>query len=286
VTRARLLPALALVALVAVGLVGGYLLGHNSVPDGAEAAAAEVAASGDATDVAFGESLTNGVVQGIRQAQQDAWQDGFEAGMGKGKKAGLVAARRARSNPVQVSDTNRDRASLGPASLPGDGGVLVVGDSLEVLTSPYLKQYMPAGTKLTVNAEGGYNSLQIYDLFKESYDPSQSVIVFDAGTNDNPAYPSILQGRLDAVASEVGDRCMVVPTIHGFTVDGVDNTGKNRVVRSFAASRPGTQTPDWAGWVASHQDLMADELHPNPEGSDQRAQLIAEGVRACLAGAA
>jgi lysophospholipase L1-like esterase len=196
-----------------------------------------------------------------------------------------VAARKARSQPVPVSDTSRDQAGLGPASLPGDGGVLVVGDSLEVLTSPYLKQYMPAGTELTVNAEGGYNSLQIYDLFKESYDPSQSVIVFDAGTNDNPAYPSILQGRLDAVASEVGDRCMVVPTIHGFVVDGVDNSGKNRVVQSFAASRPGTQTPDWAGWVASHQDLMTDELHPNPEGSDQRAQLIAEGVRACLAGA-
>ena len=39
---------------------------------------------------------------------------------------------------------------------------------------------------------------------------------------------------------------MVVPTIHGFTVNGIDNTGKNRVVEEFAASRPGTQVPDWA----------------------------------------
>jgi lysophospholipase L1-like esterase len=78
---------------------------------------------------------------------------------------------------------------------------------------------------------------------------------------------------------------MVVPTIHGYVVDGVDNTGKNRVVAQFAASRPGTQTPDWATWVADHQDLMADELHPGAEGADARAQLIAEGVRACLAGA-
>src|SRR6185437_3994677 len=132
-----------------------------------------------------------------------------------------------------------------PAAASGNGGVLVVGDSLEVLTIPYLQRYLP-GVTLTTNAVGGYNSYQIYDLFQESYDPSQSVIVFDAGTNDNPAYPQILAGNLAKVAAQVGDRCMVVPTIHGLTVDGVGNEGKNRVVRSFAASRLGTQTPDWA----------------------------------------
>jgi hypothetical protein len=165
----------------------------------------------------------------------------------------------------------------------GDGGVLVVGDSLEVLTSPYLKQYLP-GMALTVNAQGGYNSYQIRELFEESYDPSQSVIVFDAGTNDNPAYPQILAENLTAVAATVGERCMVVPTIHGLTVDGVDSSGKNRVVASFAASRPGTQTPDWAGFVAAHPELMqADGLHPIPQGADARAQLIARAVKGCLA---
>jgi hypothetical protein len=137
-------------------------------------------------------------------------------------------------------------ALTAPSAQASGGGVLVVGDSLEELTSPYLKQYLP-GVPLTVNAVGGYNSFQIFDLFQESYDPSQSVIVFDAGTNDNPAYPEILAGNLQKVAETVGDRCMVVPTIHGFTVDGIDNTGKNNVVAAFAASRPGTQTPDWAG---------------------------------------
>ena len=174
-------------------------------------------------------------------------------------------------------------APIAPARAAGDGGVLVVGDSLEVLTSPYLKRYLP-GVPLTVNAEGGYNSIQIFDLFNQSYDPSQSVIVFDAGTNDNPAYPEILAGNLDKVASMVGGRCLVVPTIHGFTVDGVDNTGKNRVVRSFAASHPKTQTPDWAGFVEANPDLMqADDLHPIAEGADARARLIARGIRACLA---
>jgi len=161
--------------------------------------------------------------------------------------------------------------------------VLVLGDSLEELTSPYLGRYLP-GVELTVNAVGGSNSYQIFDLFQESYDPSQSVIVFDAGTNDNPEYPEILAGNLAKVAAIVGNRCMVVPTIHGFTVNGVDNSGKNRVVAEFAASRPGTQTPDWAGAVATHPELMqADGLHPIPEGADYRAQLIAQGIDGCLA---
>lgn len=161
--------------------------------------------------------------------------------------------------------------------------VLVVGDSLQELTAPYLSRYLP-GVRLTVNAVGGYNSFQIFDLFQESFEPSQSVIVFDAGTNDNPEYPEILAGNLAKVASIVGDRCMVVPTVHGFTVNGVDNTGKNRVVDEFAASRPGTQVPDWASAVATHPELMqADNLHPIAEGADYRAQLIAQGVEGCLA---
>lgn len=177
-------------------------------------------------------------------------------------------------------------ASAPAGRAAGQGGVLVVGDSLQELSSPYLKRHLP-GVPLTVNAAGGYNSYQIFDLFRESYDPSHSVIVFDAGTNDNPAYPEILAGNLQAVAAAGGDRCLVVPTIHGLVVDGVGNGGKNRVVAGFAASRPGTQTPDWAGAVAAHPELMqADDLHPTPAGADLRARLIARGVQGCLAGAA
>jgi lysophospholipase L1-like esterase len=168
------------------------------------------------------------------------------------------------------------------AKASGNGGVLVVGDSLEVLTIPYLKRYLP-GVPLTTNAVGGYNSYQTYDLFEQSYDPSHSVVVFDAGTNDNPAYPQILAENLTAVATRIGDRCMVVPTIHGLTVNGIGNDGKNSVVRSFAASRLGTQIPDWAGTVASHPELVqADDLHPVPAGAERRARLIAQGVKGCL----
>jgi hypothetical protein len=161
--------------------------------------------------------------------------------------------------------------------------VLVVGDSLADLASPHLSRYLP-GVELTVNAAGGYNSYQIFDLFQESYDPSVDVVVFDAGTNDNPSYPEILAGNLAKAAETVGDRCMVVPTIHGLHPGGVDDSGKNRIVAEFAASRPGTQVPDWQGAVFAHPELMqADNLHPIEEGADYRAQLIAQGVQGCLA---
>lgn len=170
-----------------------------------------------------------------------------------------------------------------PAAAVSGGGVLVVGDSIEVLTIPHLQRYLP-GVRLTTNAVGGYNSNQIFGLFEESFEPSHSVIVFDAGTNDNPAYPEILAGNLNAAAARAGDRCMVVPTVYGFTVGGVDNSGKNAVVRSFAASRPGTQVPDWHRVAAARKDLMqADDLHPTAAGADYRARLIANGIRGCLA---
>ena len=177
-------------------------------------------------------------------------------------------------------------AALAPAAraAAGSGRVLVVGDSLEELTAPYLQHLLP-GVPITVNAVGGSNSFQIFDLFQESYEPSDSVIVFDAGTNDDPEYPQILAENLHKVAAIVGGRCLVVPTIHGFTVNGVDNAGKNRVVAEFAAARPGTQTPDWAGFVRAHPQLMqSDNLHPIEAGAQARAELIATGISCCLAG--
>jgi hypothetical protein len=193
--------------------------------------------------------------------------------------------------PAAGAQATHDEPTIPEASpgtpRPSGGGVrggevLVVGDSLEVLTGPYIQQYLP-GTKVTVNAEGGYNSYQILDLFQESFRPGHSVVVFDAGTNDNPSYPQILAENLTKVSAAIGDACMVVPSIHGLVVDGVGNRGKNQVVYGFASSRPGTQVPDWAGTVAAHPELMQpDDLHPTPEGADFRARLIAQAVTACM----
>ena len=207
---------------------------------------------------------------------------GERAGDSAGRRAGRAAAREVVAS-LPEPETHEELVRVPePVEQDPTGDVLVVGDSLEVLTSPYLQRYLP-GVRLTIEAHGGYSSPALFEVFERSFRPEHDVIVFDAGTNDSPLYPQILAGRLEAVADAVGDRCMVVPTIHSYVVDGHGDEGKNRVVRAFAASRPGTQTPDWQAAVAQNPGAMQpDNLHPNPEGADLRARLVAEGVQACL----
>ena len=281
------------VALAAAVIAGAYALGSTGVPDSQDARAQRRDAAHEAFTAARAAAFKSRLDRGRRAGRGTGASEGASSGARRGTVAGRLAVEdaslRGKDLPAGIAtgraETEAEIGGIGGGATGGpvSGDVLVVGDSLEVLTSPYLKQYLP-GVHITVNAVGGYSSPQIFGLFKQSYDPSQSVIVFDAGTNDNPSYPQILAGELQAVANTVGSRCMVVPTIHGLTVGGVDSSGKNRVVRAFAASRPGTQTPDWARFEAAHPELMqSDDLHPIPAGAQARARLIARGVKACLA---
>jgi hypothetical protein len=272
--------AAALLLLAAGAFVGAYLYAAADAPDEADAQQARSEAALGPYEVAqlgaYADGLRLGLERGLTEGASDGEQQGRAAG---GAAVDSVLAKRA----LRKRDEQPQLARTGPGRLEGSGGVLVVGDSLEVGTSPYLKQYLP-GIPLTVNAEVGYSSNQIFDLFQTSYDSGQSVIVFDAGTNDDPSQPEILAGNLDTVASTIGNRCLVIPTIHAPPVNGVDTTGKNRVIRSFAANHPTTQVPDWARAVELHPELMqSDDLHPIPEGADLRARMIARGVKACLA---
>ncbi|KAA0268559.1 MAG: hypothetical protein EDQ89_11250 [Acidobacteria bacterium] len=272
----RAVAIVAFSALLAAAFAGAYAIAAAAAPDRDDAE--RVAAEGMRRTYAVAQlgAYADGLRYGLEQGVADGRYDGEQRGRAAGRAAvdTVLAKRNMPTGPPSPAIGTR---------LEGSGGVLVVGDSLEVGTSPYLDDHLP-GVPLTVNAEGGYNSIQIFDLFQDSYDPAQSVIVFDAGTNDNPAYPEILASNLDKVAGIVGDRCLVVPTIHAPPVNGIDTTGKNRVVRSFAASHPSTEVPDWARAAAAHPELMQpDDLHPTPEGADYRAQLIARGVKACLA---
>ena len=273
---------LAAVIAIAAGAAAGHLLGASGRPDAETARALERAVAGATYPRAYAAAFA------------ERWREGFLDGAADGVIAGERAGRRAaEAELARRADTAAERAErvteaeplppLPTAAPPETGRVLVVGDSLEVLTSPYLQRYLP-GVDLEIKAHGGFSSPMLYDVFERAYDPSFDVVVFDAGTNDSPLYPQILAGRLQAVADVVGDRCLVVPTIHSYVVDGIGDEGKNRVVRAFAASRPGTQTPDWQAAVAAHPEAMQpDNLHPNAEGADLRARLIAEGVQACLA---
>jgi hypothetical protein len=275
---ARIAAALLVTAGVAAG--AGYAAGSSGGPSASDAAAARREAARGAESRAYAAALGRGLARGVADGRIEGAIRARAQGGRLGASAGAAGVS-ATVDALQAAQDARDAAHT--TELAGTSGVLVVGDSLEVLTSVYLRRYLPS-QPLTINVEGGLSSPQIFRRFQQSYDPSQSVIVFDAGTNDAPVYPQILAGRLEAVAKAIGDRCMVVPTIHGLPVNGVTDAGKNRVIRAFAAAHPGTQTPDWHAYAAAHPgQLQPDHLHPRPDGAAARARLIAAAVETCLA---
>ncbi|MEK6276411.1 MAG: hypothetical protein AABM29_00125 [Actinomycetota bacterium] len=175
-------------------------------------------------------------------------------------------------------------AAAAPAR--GAGGVLVVGDSLEVGTSPYLRQQLP-GIPLTVDARTSRPSGDGVEVLGARLRPTDEVVVFDLGVNDDPAQPEILAGDLRAARSIAGDRCMVVATLSRPPLAGVSVDGLNSAVRNFAAQSPPVALADWrAATLASPGLLAADGVHATPQGYAVRAQIVAQAIGECLASGA
>jgi hypothetical protein len=167
--------------------------------------------------------------------------------------------------------------------LPAAAGasVLVVGDSMEVGSAPYLRAALPG---VRVDAEVGRPSSEGVRVLAARLLPADDVVVFPLGTNDSPASPDALAADLSAAARLAGDRCMVVATIARPPVRGVSVAGLNRVVQAFAA-RTGAQVADWRAAVGAFPSLVGrDGVHAVGDGYALRASLIAEAVDTCRAG--
>jgi lysophospholipase L1-like esterase len=170
-------------------------------------------------------------------------------------------------------------ATAAVAAAPAHAGVLVVGDSLEVGSGPYLRAAVPG---IRVDAVKGRSSTQGVQVLAARLSPADSVVVFPLGTNDSPSSPAVLAADLSEAARLAGDRCMVVATI----VRPLDVSALNRVVLAFAA-RTGAQVVDWRGAVRAFPTLVgADGVHSNASGYALRASLIAEAIDACRSGGA
>jgi len=158
---------------------------------------------------------------------------------------------------------------------------LVIGDSLEVGSGPYLRNVLPG---VSVDAEKGRTSNEGVRVLAQRLDPSVGVIVFPLGTNDSPSNPAGLAVDLAAVRQLAGDRCIVVATIARPRLRGVSVAGLNGVVEQFAA-QTGAQVADWRTVVRSIPSLLGpDGVHATAEGYSLRASLLAEAVQACLVG--
>jgi lysophospholipase L1-like esterase len=165
----------------------------------------------------------------------------------------------------------------------GGDAVLVIGDSLEVGSGPYLHGALPG---VSVDAEKGRTSSQGVRVLAERLRSGHGVIVFPLGTNDSPSNPAGLAASLAAVRQLAGDRCIVVATLVRPPVGGVSVAGLNRVVEQFAG-QTGAQVADWRSVVRSIPSLLGgDGVHATGEGYGVRATLLAEAVQNCLLGGA
>lgn len=172
--------------------------------------------------------------------------------------------------------------ALGAGTAAADPGVLVVGDSLEVGTAPYLDDQL-RGLSLTVDSRNGRPSSEGVVVLRARLRAEHRVLVFDLGTNDDPSQPGILAGNLRAAREIAAGRCLVVASVNRPPVAGASSEGLNRVIRDFVAETAGAQLVDWRAAAASDPGLLsADRIHATAGGYALRARLVGAGVRACL----
>jgi lysophospholipase L1-like esterase len=161
------------------------------------------------------------------------------------------------------------------------GSVLVIGDSLQVGTGPYLEQQLGA---LPVESDDRQSrgSGEGLEALRARLRPYHEVVVFDMGTNDDPSNPNALYANLQAARAASGDRCLVVATILRPPYNGVTVDGMNAAVERFALDNPGVQLVDWYGVATSTPGILyEDGVHARPEGYALRGRLIADAVRSC-----
>jgi hypothetical protein len=158
--------------------------------------------------------------------------------------------------------------------------VLVIGDSLEVGSGPYLRESLP-GTTFEIDAERGRGSGQGALVLADRLGPEHDVVVFPLGTNDSPSNPAGLAASLATAGQLAGDRCLVVATLARPPLRGVTVAGMNRVVEEFAADS-GAQVTDWAAVVSALPSLLTtDQVHATGGGYQLRAGLLAEAIQGC-----
>ncbi len=172
-----------------------------------------------------------------------------------------------------------------PATAQNGGGtVLVIGDSLQVGTGPYLEQELGAMSVESDDRQSRRSDEGLQAL-RARLGPEHSVVVFDLGTNDDPSNPDAFYANLQAARTAAGGRCLVVATVlrppyNGFTVEGM-----NAAARRFALDNPRVQLVDWYGVATSTPGILYDDgVHARPEGYALRGRLVADAVRSCGGG--
>jgi hypothetical protein len=172
-------------------------------------------------------------------------------------------------------------AATGVAQGPGGASVLVVGDSLGEGTAPYLKQELP-GTPIDSEVQTSQTSAAGLEVLKSAISPSDAVVVFALGTNDDPSQVEAYTDTLAQAATIADGRCLIVPTIVRPPVGGVSYDNLNDAIRHLAATNFNVEVVDWEREISANPKLLVDGVHVTAEGYAFRASLFAQAIDACL----
>ena len=153
--------------------------------------------------------------------------------------------------------------------------VLYVGDSLGVGTTPYLRGLLP-GTPVRADNRVGRPSGEAVGVLARLIRPSDTVIVFDAGTNDDTRATAAYAARLRAVRHLAGSRCVVLATLNRPPLNGVGPGRLNAVISGFSYQDPNVEVADWAAAV-NRRILARDGVHATGRGYALRARLRRAG---------
>jgi lysophospholipase L1-like esterase len=173
-------------------------------------------------------------------------------------------------------------ATAGPAAAAAPAGGLVIGDSLEVGSAPYLEAALGA-VSVEIDHRTGRGSAEGVSVLRARLRPDHAVVVFDLGTNDDPRNPGALYRNLATVRERAGNRCRVVATVLRPPVNGVTADGLNAAIERFAAETPTVHVVDWRAAAGGRPGLLyPDGIHPRPEGYSLRGRMLARAIKACL----
>lgn len=176
-----------------------------------------------------------------------------------------------------------DATSVAPgAATPGDGTLVVIGDSLAVGMQPTLPAAMP-GWDVRIDARTGRPLAEGMSRLAATQLPRGAVLAISLFTNDDPRNTGPLRAAVQQSLGRVGPRgCVVWATIQRPPLDGVGYGAANTVLRDLARRDGRLRLVPWAEQMAAHPELLRpDGVHPTPEGYRLRSQLYAAAVASC-----
>lgn len=160
-----------------------------------------------------------------------------------------------------------------PSTFGPGTSTLLIGDSLAVGIAQPLAELMP-DRELVVEAAEGRNTTTSVALVTDHADYTPSIWVVSLGTNDNAEdFPDQAQQLLDLAGD---NRCVVWFDVHRPGYDEpIDGT-----LNQLAATHVNLHLIPWDRIADAHPEwFVMDDVHPEGEGYQRRAELAAEAVQ-------